>query len=91
MVPDVRTGALTLTMVRFSTLLENSGGGRCITCDVDLDLHQPDIGSPDRLVGICEACGRWFVIDLIPGTDEAVMVLLPDGAFFLRALMDCPA
>jgi hypothetical protein len=88
MVPDVR--AVTLTMVRFSTLPENSGGGRCITCDDDLDLHQPVIESADRLVGICKACGRWFVIDLIPGTDEAVMVLLPDGVFFLNALMDCP-
>jgi hypothetical protein len=75
--PDARTVALTLTMLRFSTLPENSGGGRCINCGVVLELHQPDIGSPDRLVGICETCGSWFVIDLVPGTDEAVMFLLP--------------
>ncbi len=90
MVPDARIIALTLTMLRFSTLPVNSGVGPCINCDVDLDLHQPDPGSPDRLIGVCDACGRWFVIDSIPGTVEATMVLLPDGAFFLKALTDCP-
>jgi hypothetical protein len=90
MAPDARTLAFPLTVLRFSTLPEDFGGGRCVACDVYLDLHQPDAGLPERMVGICEACGRWYVIDLIPGTDDAVMVLLPGGEAFLNAHMGCP-
>jgi hypothetical protein len=74
-------------MLRFSTLPEDSGGGRCVGCDIYLDLHQPDAGLPERLVGICESCRRWYVIDMIPETDEAVMVLLPEGEALVNALL----
>jgi len=68
-----------LTMHRFSTAPGDIDEGCCLACDKYLDLHQPDVGSPDRLVGICEQCGRWYLIDVTPETDEAVMVLLPEG------------
>ena len=75
-----------LAMHRFSTLPEDIDEGCCLRCDVYLDLSQPDAGSPARMIGICNQCGRWYVIDLVPGTDAAVMVLLPDVGNFQDAL-----
>ena len=83
----IRTVAVTLTMVRFSTLPQNYDEGRCLACDGSLDLHQPDVRDPERVVGVCEVCGNWYLIDLIPDTDDAVMVALPDGPSFLNAFM----
>ena len=79
--------SLTMRMVRFSTLPENYDEGRCLVCDGTLDLHQPDVRSPERVIGVCEVCGNWYMIDLIPGTEEAVMASLPDGQAFLNALL----
>ncbi len=80
---DFRTIAVSLTAVRYSTLPENYDEGRCLACDGPLDLHQLDLSSPDRIVGLCELCGAWYMMDLIPGTDEAVMVALPDSPTIL--------
>jgi hypothetical protein len=83
---DTRTVQVTLTMLRFSTAPQDIDGGCCLACDEYLDLHQPDAGSPDRMVGICDRCGRWYLIVVTSGTDDAVMVLLPDGEYFQDAL-----
>lgn len=46
----------------------------CSSCDEELDIHQPDLNRPDRLLGTCTCCGTWYLID-----DEArVMLALPD-------------
>lgn len=37
----------------------------CEYCQSWLNLHQPDIMSPDRLLGTCDVCHAWFVIDFI--------------------------
>jgi hypothetical protein len=57
---------------------------KVIACEGPLDLHQPDPGFPDRMVGVCMRCGRWYLLDSIPGTEEALMVLLPDGESFQK-------
>ena len=44
----------------------------------------------DRMIGLCETCGNWYLFDSIPGTDDAVMVRLPDADSFLRALVNEP-
>lgn len=49
-------------------------------------LHQPDEGFPERILGVCRSCKYWFLLDLVPGKPEAVMVLLPDGGYFRTAL-----
>ncbi len=46
----------------------------CLACGELLLIHQPDINAPERLLGTCDTCGAWHVIDC----DRAVMVLLPD-------------
>jgi hypothetical protein len=58
---------------------------RCLRCGGPLELHQPVIEEPDRLIGICLECrgvrSSWHVIDLPPSGESggAVIVLLPDA------------
>lgn len=47
---------------------------RCPSCHDLLEIHQPDIESPDRLLGICPKCRAWFLVE----ADCGVMVRLPD-------------
>jgi hypothetical protein len=71
-------------MVRFSTPHDDLSRIACLTCEIGLDLHQPDSGSPDRLLGICAGCQQWFILDLLPDADEAVLVLVPESRDFLK-------
>ena len=59
----------------------------CAGCSEPLSLHQPDTKSPVRLLGVCEACTRWFLIEMMPEQGEAMMILLPTGEM-LRAATD---
>jgi len=58
----------------------------CLQCGGALDWHQPDLGAPDRLLGICEHCGRWHLTGMMPGKDNDVLVLLPDTCQLQDAL-----
>jgi hypothetical protein len=87
MLRDARTIAIPLTIRRFSSLPEDLDDGGCLTCGGSLDLHQPDAGSPDRIVGVCPKCESLYLLDTIPGTNEAVMVRLPDGETLRKALI----
>jgi hypothetical protein len=35
----------------------------CLACDCELILHQPDPDLPDRLLGTCDECKSWFLIE----------------------------
>ena len=45
----------------------------CPGCREALDLYQPDPDSPDRLLGTCDGCKAWYVLD----RERGVMALLP--------------
>lgn len=90
MVRGTCTLAIPLTMLQCSQAPEEFGGGCCLVCDLSLDLHQPDSGIPDRLIGICEACGRWYLIDKATDAADTVLVLLPEGESFRDALSGNP-
>jgi hypothetical protein len=49
----------------------------CPGCKIPLDLHQPDNLDPSRLLGICERCRSWQVIDLDLDRGQAILVLVP--------------
>jgi hypothetical protein len=49
-------------------------GTDCLACGDLLVIHQPDINTPERLLGTCDSCGAWHLVDL----DRAATVLLPD-------------
>ncbi len=67
-----------LDVLRFPAAFEHRIETLCLNCSSILTLHQPDKESPDRLIGICESCKHWFLIDMIPDEIEGVMVRLPD-------------
>ena len=46
----------------------------CPDCHGPIVIHQPDEGLPDRLIGICDTCTGWFLIESSAG----LMVRLPD-------------
>jgi hypothetical protein len=60
----------------------SKSGARCPDCKGALDLHQPDEGNPERLLGVCQRCSGWFLMDQRPGQRSWMMVHLPDAATF---------
>lgn len=46
----------------------------CGCCSEPLELHQPDVDRPDRLLGTCPECGAWFLID----PETQTLIALPD-------------
>ena len=70
-----------LTLKRILILSYELAQVRCLSCDTGLDLHQPDAQSPDRLLGICERCRQWYLLDLLLDEEAAVIVLLPEKGF----------
>jgi hypothetical protein len=76
--PFVKRVSAKLDLLRFPTPPVNVARACCLHCCSPLALHQPDPDSPDRLLGVCEHCRHWFLIDLLAGESEGVMVRLPD-------------
>jgi len=37
--------------------------GQCPNCGESLETHQPDPELPNRLLGVCEECKSWYVLD----------------------------
>ncbi len=46
----------------------------CTKCYAMLERHQLDTELPSRMIGTCESCKAWYLIDL----EEGLMALLPD-------------
>lgn len=49
----------------------------CLECQDLLDLHQPEMTDPDRLLGVCRQCDRWYLICLDVDQSTANLVRLP--------------
>jgi hypothetical protein len=48
--------------------LESRALTPCQKCGCELQLHQPDPDLPTRLLGTCEECKSWFLLDLVAGS-----------------------
>jgi hypothetical protein len=55
---------------------------RCSRCQSSLDLHQPDVERPERLLGMCEDCRSWFLMAI----DEGFMIRLPEDLHAIRSI-----
>ena len=73
-----------LTVVPLSTQAQVPAEAPCLGCGSSLELHQPDGNAPQRLLGTCDSCGAWHLID----SDRALMVLLPNTDGFHNAEAD---
>lgn len=80
-----RTSTVTVQLIGFSNGAEGFAALACRNCGVPLDLHQPGVEFPDRLLGTCEECGSWFLVDLTPDGQTGVVVHLPPSGFFFKA------
>src|SRR4051812_37209601 len=74
----VKSVSTRLELLRFPTAPVKGVRACCLHCASPLALHQPDPDFPERLLGVCEKCKHWFLIDLLSNVSEGVLVLLPD-------------
>ena len=72
--PNALMISVQLAVVPLSTQTQAPVGATCLGCGSSLELHQPDGNAPQRLLGTCDDCGRWHLIDC----DASALVLLPD-------------
>ena len=72
---EPRKIAVPLTVVPLSTRGRVPAEAPCLGCGSAPQLHQPDGNAPERLLGTCDACGAWHLIEC----DGSVVVLLPDA------------
>jgi hypothetical protein len=76
--PAPRRVAAFLDLLPFPRLGADLAGAACQDCAWSLTLHQPDSARPERLLGVCERCERWYLVDLMPGRADGFLVGLPD-------------
>ncbi len=53
---------------------------QCLGCESPLDFHQPDPDLPDRMLGTCDSCKSWYLLDFGNGGLEALLTRLPAEA-----------
>ena len=70
--------SMELVVLHFPMAVDHFRRAHCRNCDLPLFLSQPNLTSPERLLGVCEECGRWFVIDLITDQTEGLLWRVPD-------------
>ncbi len=58
-----------LSVVRLSTAQDGSNEAWCEDCDCPVDIHQPDVERPQRLLGTCPECGTWYLLVGAAGPD----------------------
>jgi hypothetical protein len=82
--PSLHMVETTLKILAFPKVGEALVQLHCPDCGSRFDLHQPEAGFPDRMLGTCHDCHRWFVADFVAHHEEGVIVFLPDAKFFLK-------
>jgi hypothetical protein len=82
---SIRALSVTLPITPVLPCTEDATWVCCLGCGAPLELHQPDAAEPQRFVGTCDQCGRWYLLDWIPHTAEGLMLLLPSHEDLLTA------
>jgi hypothetical protein len=65
---------LALEIIRLRPGIDDLSDIDCPDCHAPMIIHQPDESLPDRLIGICDSCTGWFLIEAAAG----LIVRLPD-------------
>jgi hypothetical protein len=79
-----------LHVLRFPAVVKRPVRAHCLNCDSPLSVSQPDLSSPDRLLGVCKHCKHWFLIHLIPDQTEGLLCRLPDIEVIRQLSFDNP-
>ncbi len=61
---------------------------RCSACGSPLEVHQPDLDIPHRLLGSCSCaeCGIWYAIIVTPDRLDSYLVRLPSVVEMMEAI-----
>jgi hypothetical protein len=77
--PPIKIVSTVLEVFHFLAPVEHPVRPNCLNCSLPLSLSQPDINAPERLLGVCEQCKRWFLIDVLRDMPEGFLFRLPDA------------
>jgi hypothetical protein len=89
--PPIKKVPTELDVLLFPAALERPVRARCLNCDLPLSLSQPDLNSPERLLGVCKQCKHWFFIHLIPDQTKGLLFRLPDIQVIRQLSFDHPS
>ena len=74
--PTGRAVLVKMTVSLLSHSVVADGTYCCLKCGGELELHQPDIELPDRLLATCgercQECGSWHLMDYRDGPQRVV-------------------
>lgn len=79
------TLSVTMPVIAVLPCPEDSTWVCCLNCSAPLELYQPDTDEPQRFIGACGQCGKWYLLDWVPQSAEGLMLLLPDHGDLLDA------
>ena len=54
------TPVVKLMTSKYPAIIQND---ECPGCGGDIELHQPDIELPNRLLGTCQDCKTWYLLN----------------------------
>jgi hypothetical protein len=78
--------SITVSLSLVSLHNDHIGSRRCPSCSDPMHLHQPESGSPNRMLWTCASCETWFLMDIDPDKNEAILVRLPEHGYFRAAI-----
>jgi hypothetical protein len=76
--PGLNTIKPSLEVLPFPASRPVAESSRCPNCTEVMTVLQPDYELPNRLIGACERCKRWYLIDILPDVSGGTMLRLPD-------------
>lgn len=77
--PATHPASPSLVLLRVPITPDSIPDLSCPACGGPIDLLQPDITQPDRLLGVCLECETWTLITIPPDGQEVLLALLPRG------------
>ena len=80
-----RETTVSVVVIAVDLGIESPDSITCLSCNTLLEIHQPESGFPDRMLGTCHHCHSWYLWDFDSQTNQAVMVQLPDQGYFQKA------
>ncbi len=75
--PVTHSESPSLALLRVPITPDSTSDLSCPDCGGPLDVMQPDVTQPERLLGVCLECKTWALIAVPPHGEEVLLALLP--------------
>jgi hypothetical protein len=86
-----RSISLPLSISRFRAKDGELPRIRCRRCNALLQIHQPELETPERLLGTCPECHQWCLIESPAGQGWATIAAVPPGGLAPDSSEEDPA